>query len=60
MMEKPYCTRKEVCQMLGIDKDRYYELVKVGLLEPRKFPTWMRKRYVPREQVLKLAQELAA
>lgn len=59
-METPYCFRKEACELLGIDKDRFYELARAGLLTLKKFPTYRRKQVVSRAEVLKLREKLAA
>ena len=58
MTERVWCERKEVLELLGVDKDRYYDLAKAGLLTLRSFPTYRRKKVVARAEVLRLRESL--
>lgn len=60
MSTRELCSRKEVCAELGISKNRFYELVKAGLLTLVKFPTYRRKGVVRRAEVMRLKERLAA
>lgn len=57
--QQPWCSRKEACEILGVDKNRFYELVRAGLLTLRAFPTYRRKRVVSRVEVLRVMAMMA-
>lgn len=57
---KPFLTRKEVCAELGVSKNRFYELVKAGVLHLILLPTYSRKRFVRSQEVAALKRVLAA
>ena len=59
MTQSVWCGRKEACELLGIHKNRFYELVKAGVLKPVPFPTYVRKKVVARSEVLRVRQALA-
>ena len=55
---KLFLDRSEVCAALGVSRRHFYELERAGAIRPVLVPGYTRKRKVPRDQVVALAESL--
>ena len=59
IMEKAVWRRGEVMARLGISKRAYYDLIKAGMLRPRRLPSQRRKGYITASNLKEVEDALA-